>query len=221
MKKLLIYIILACTVTYPTFAATVFDLQSSNDSYLSVSKELPQLYKPTRLIIGQVNKIKLKAEPNSFATLITSFENTGTLKFQDHELQLGEKYKVVQSRVNENGIAEFDFELDDDEELIGKSIYLAVAVWKKQDYSDLLMAELIAPNGQESKSNKIVIHDKPSKPGFAGLIPGPASGQQVLDSVKYMTKEDDEEQGLIDIYDVQYNTNTPAMIRNMDVIESE
>lgn len=198
--------------------AAVFDLKATETGNTILNKTTAELYKPTKFIIGEDNSIKIKADPDSNIMLMISYDKQGAFLSSGEKLRLGTDYTSMTGVVPKNGVIEFIIPIDNDENMVGKIVYLEAAVWTEEDKSDIKLATIMGSNAKESISNGIIIFPKPYKPKGAGITPGiPGLSKGLLDTYNYLNKNLD--QGLINIYDVEYNTKTPAIIRNMDALE--
>ncbi len=176
----------------------------------------PKVYKPTKLVLGEKAKFKIKAKPGLKALFMASLANTGTKVFHGKTLHLGPVFNTQEQIIPETGVLELFVSVVDDKKLIGEEIFFEVLLWEKDDYSDITKARIIGANGAETDRNYIFIkphHSTSSIPGFTPAIPG---GGNVMDTIDSITKDEEGEK----LYDIQYTQqNTPAVIRNLHSVE--
>ncbi|OGH98588.1 MAG: hypothetical protein A2104_07045 [Candidatus Melainabacteria bacterium GWF2_32_7] len=225
MKKLFLLFLMFNMISIPAFAQHEIELKPTKRPSLLIKRDFPMAYKPSRLIIGQENKISIKAVPGSYVSLAFSEENSGAPLFYGHKLRLGSDIKTQEGIIPENGFLELSISLPNDKNLDGKTIYLEVAIWKNQDFSDLELAKIIGINGRETNNNDILVSLPPqnaSKPTFAPAIPGAPiemmHAAQFIDEIKKEIKGQSTQGS--DVYQEMQNTyQTPVILRNLKAPE--
>jgi len=226
MKKLLLLILMFNLISIPAFAQQEIQFKPTKRPSLLIKRDFPMIYKPSKLIIGQENKISIKAEPGSYVSLAYSENNSGAPLFYGHKLRLGTERKTREAVIPENGLLELGLNLPNDKSLEGKTIYLEAVIWKDQDFSDLELAKVIGPNGRETSNNGVIVSLPPkdaSRPTFAPAMPGaPAEmmhAAKYIDDMKKGFKGEDsseEDESQPDIHrEMQNMYQTPVILRNL------
>ena len=202
-------------------------LPPSSQPELNVSTR-SSVFLPSKLIIGQKNVFIIKGDPGSKVSLAISNANRGAKPLAGKRLRLGETEKTIEAVMPATGVVEINYDLPEDESLINRVKYFEVALWKKEDFSDLELARTMSPSGVETLQNGVVISLPPTKhkgPSFAPVLPG--VGQEVLRSLEHIQKVKDGKVSneLLD------DGDTPAfldsaekrdiMLQNIDVINEE
>lgn len=186
MRRFCLFVLTLYLITSPVFAQQEIQLTPLKRSSLLITKEGPVVYKPTRLVTGQETKFKIKADPGSYASLATSYSNSGAPMFYGQKLRLGTDIKTLEGIVPDSGLLELNIEIPDNKDLENKPVYFEVAVWKNKDFSDLKIAKIMDPSGRETNSNEVLIKLPPentSLPGFSPVLPG-AELRPFMDSIE-------------------------------------
>lgn len=215
-KKHIIFSVIASIIFTMSANAQVFDLKSAKSSSYSINQTQPVVYKPSKLLIGTKTKFIIKADPESYVSLVTSDENRGAPEFHGHRLRLGEIINPHEAKVGSKGIVEIEIPMPQEKELVGKILFFEVLVWKNPNYSDMKVAKIMGINGQETDVNAVIIAEPPkntSVPGIGATIPGTDFNiNDAVDALNSSTKDfnnDDYYQGDI------YYRNEPLMLRNL------
>lgn len=215
-NKHIIFSVITSIIFSMSVNAQVFDLKSSRSSSYSVNQTQPVVYKPSKLIIGTKTKFVIKADPDSYVSLVTSDENRGAPEFHGHRLRLGEIINPHEAKVGSKGIVVIEIPMPQEKELVGKILFFEVLVWKNPDYRDMKVAKIMGINGQETDVNAVIIAEPPKNtavPGIGATIPGTDFNiNDAVDALNSSTKDfnnDDYYQG-----DMYYR-NEPLMLRNL------
>lgn len=224
MKKFILLLLIISSITLPAQAQQGIDfVKAEKRPILLLNRESPEVYKPTRLIIGQENKVLIKAEPGSCISLAYSESNTGAAPLYGQKLRLGSDLKTTEGIVPQNGLLELSIMLPDNKEFEGKTFYIEVAVWKNKDFSDIQLAKIVAPSGRETSSNSIVAALPPknaNKPTFTPTLPGaPLEMMQTMKFIEDMKQNKDSKDETDIDYDAQSSYRTPVIIRNLNAPE--
>jgi len=223
MKKTYVSLALIMLIAFSLpVKAQVFDLSSTKKSMSSINQDLPAVYKPSKLLIGNKTKFVIQAEPNSHVSLVTSEENGGAPEFYGHKLRLGQTLNPHEGIIGDNGILELEIPLPDEKSLIGKVLYFEVLVWKKADFSDLKVAKIKGIDGRETNINALIITDLPKKHSMPGIGPAiPGTGGDFSRAKEIFSKindtGDDDEQNYYQ--DEMYYKNGSLMLRNIHAPE--
>ncbi len=221
MKKIsFLFLILSVLTTNAVFAESSIEFQSYKKPSLLITRDYPQIYKPSRIYIGQENKFTVKAEAGSYVSVALSLENKGSDLFYGHELRLGKDIIATgEGKIAANGLAEIAVKVPEDKKLEGKSVYFECAVWKSEDFSDLKIANIISTSGRESGSNQVLLAlpvKDSNKPTLMPSLPGASS--EFIESMKTMNEIRETETQSIQ-KDFEFNMEDmyrkPLMLRNL------
>lgn len=215
MKKFIFLLMLANLIVHPAFSQTSIQFKpTERKQTLLINRNHPQVYKPSKLILGKSNKFIIKAEAGSYISLATSTSNEGAPLFYGHKLRLGNDITTYEGTIPANGILELEVKLPNDNSLDGKELFFEVAVWKNKDFSDLTIAKIISTGGTETQNNAIAI-SKPVEssfiPLFTPVIPGAPT-----EVIKTIEAIQDVKSGKVD-----YETYEEAEILNRPVIQRD
>lgn len=194
MMNKIFAILIIFLVSIPT-SARVLELSSAGQT--QEQAVYAEVYRPSKLIIGQSTAFIIKAPPDSNVRLLVAADEQGK-----------DIFAAIDGRVGEKGITEIQLELPEKEELINKVVFFDVIVWKNQDLSDLHSARIIGIDGMNTASNAIIIKPKPSTkilPGVGTTLPGVGDISRAMDAMK---------DGADYTEDV-YIHNKPLMLRNL------
>lgn len=217
-NKHIIFSVIASIIFSMSVNAQVFDLKSSKTSLYSINQTQPVVYKPSKLLIGTKTKFIIKADPESYVSLVTSDENRGAPEFHGHRLRLGEIINPHEAKVGSKGIVEIEIPMPQEKELVGKILFFEVLVWKNPDYSDMKVAKIMGINGQETDVNAVIIAEPPqntSIPVMGTTIPGTGlninDAMEVINNSRKNYREDSEN----NYYDRLHYNYEPLMLRNL------
>lgn len=169
-------------------------LTASSKQSLNVS-DRASVFLPSKLVIGEGGTFVVKGTPGAKVSLAVSNSNRGANPLMGHKLRLGETETTIEAVISPTGAVEINYPVPDDQALISKIKFFEVAIWTKDDFSDLTIARTISPAGKETLNNGIVITTPPeknSRPTFSPLIPG--VGQ---DMVRALEKVKEAKEGKI------------------------
>ncbi len=210
MLKIFVWFLFLNIFFHPVHAQ-VINLRSSNQGS---EKEVTsvEVYKPSKLIAGAQTRFIIKADPQTYVSIIFSKENSGAAPFYGSNLRLGDVFDEIKDVVGEKGIIEIKLQIPEDESLIGKTVYFEVIAWKKEDFSDLSKAKIIEINGRETNSNALVIVKQPNGSFIPDLGPSVPGLGNVSGTMREIHGQAGEE---IDYGDNAYYYNKPLMLRNL------
>lgn len=166
-------------------------LTSTNKPTLNVSDQA-SVYLPSKLIIGEGGTFVVKGTPGAHVSLAVSNSNRGANPLMGNKLRLGETETTIEAVVSPTGAVEIQYPLPDDPSLISKVKFFEVAVWTKEDFSDLVIAKTISPAGKQTLHNGIVITTPPEvkkAPAFSPVIPG--VGQDMIRAIEKVKEAQD------------------------------
>lgn len=212
LKKFIIVLFILNIFCLPA-SAQVLDLSSAKDDS-DIKQAFAEVYKPSRLIIGDKTEFIVKGEPGTFITIAFSSENEGAEPYYGQELRLGDIVDITEGVIGESGIAKLTIELPDRKDLLGATIYFEALVWQREDLSDIAKARIIGSNGLKSKYNAIIISDKPEKnsmPIFGAGMGGMGNISRTMDALSDQESADKDYLYSDDIY---YRSK-PLMLRNL------
>ncbi len=198
--KIFIFMFLFLTIFAVPSTARVLELSSMEETPPILNPA--EVYRPSKLIIGQKTGFIIKGEPNSFVALSLAAEESGE-----------ELIARIDGIIGEKGVTEILVELPDDEELINSIMYFAVAVWKNEDMSDIKRARVVDIDGKKTGTNVLIIAAKPESkklPGFGTNLPGVGNVSRTMDAIH-------SEQ---DIAPDAYYYNKPLILRNLRTPDS-
>ncbi|MGD9582015.1 MAG: hypothetical protein AB7V50_11640 [Vampirovibrionia bacterium] len=166
-------------------------LPPSSGPSLKVSNRA-SVYLPSKLIIGQENIFIVKGKAGSKVSLAVSNSNTGAAPLFGNKLRLGKTEETIEDVIPATGVLEIKYNVPQDDSLVDTIKYFEVAIWKKQDYTDMKIAVSISPSGRETNNNGITIAYPPSSgktPTFAPVMPG--IGQDIVRSIEKIKEAKD------------------------------
>ena len=219
MKKIFIILVLSLITTNTALAADSINFIPLAKHSLLMENNYPEVYKPSRLIIGNDTSFTIKADPGSNVLLAISQTNTGAPLFHGQMFNLGADLIQKEGLVPANGLIQLNFNLPNDKKLENKIYYFEVFVWKSNDFKDLKRAKIMAPNGRETDSNEITAILPPKNtlmPTFGPDIPGGQGLMKAVDTIEKMKKgnneapEKDYEMNNYSIYD------SSVLLRNLN-----
>ena len=224
MRKIFFYFALPAIIVFSLpVNAQVFDLSSTKKTSYEINQNIPVVYKPSKLIIGDKTKFVIKAEPKSHVSLVTSEACSGAPLYYGQKLRLGQNIKTHEGIVGENGIIELEFELPEAKELLGKMLYFEVLAWKKADLSDLKVAKIMGTDARETDVNAVLISEKSKSSYLPGIGPGiPGTGgdmgkaMEVFKQINETTTNENSE----NYYQNEiFSNDKPLMLRNLRLPE--
>jgi len=198
--KNFVFLLLTLFVFTSPLKARVLELSSMEET--PAEQVRAEVYKPSKLIIGQKTGFIIKADPNSFVALTIAADEEGE-----------DLLARIDGVIGEKGVIELFVELPDDEKLTNKILFFAVGVWKNEDMSDLRVARVVDIDGRTTMSNALVIAPKPDSrklPGFGTAMPGVGDVSRTMDAIH-------NEQ---DITPDEYYYNKPLILRNLRTPDS-
>jgi len=202
--------------------AQVFDLSSTKKFSTPVNLGTPEVYKPSKLVIGTSAKFVIKAKPQSHVSLVTSDENIGAALFYGYKLRLGQIINPHEGIVGKNGIIELEIPLPYKKELAGKILYFEVLVWQNSDYSDLEIAKIMGIDGRESDNNAVLITEPLKNTNMPGLSPGISGVGDFNKTMEIMDRINESSYNDSSDYDDEMNyINEPLIIRNLRLPETK
>ena len=159
-----------------------------NSRLSQLIKRKPNLYLPSRLLIGQENKFTLQGTPGHEVTLYISPQDAGLKAPNGQLLRVGEESEAIKGIIPQNGVLSLAIPLPDDTELDGKEIFVEAITWKAPDYSDLEILELVDSTGRRSSENKLAIA-KPTKGKGAFILPSmPGVSPQMIQQITTLSE---------------------------------
>ena len=223
MKKIFLILLLAALSTNTAFADSDINFRPLAKHNLLMESNSPQVYMPSRLLIGDNSTFTIKADAGSHVLLAVSDQNTGASSFHGQVFNLGASYTQKEGIVPENGLLQLNYQLPNDKKLENKTYYFEVFVWKSEDFADLKKAKVMGPNGRETDSNEItaIIPTKNASGfRFGPDMPGmPGSGQEFMNTVDKLQSLDKKNNTSTERdYDVDDSNiyTSPVLIRNLN-----
>lgn len=168
------------------------DLHNSRLSQLV--KRKPSMYMPSRLLIGAENRFTLQGPAGSHVTLYLSPQPDGFKTPDGQLLRVGTENEQVTGLIPENGVLELAFPVPNEEDLVGKNLFVEAVSWKNDDLSDLTIFELVDSTGRRASENYLAI-SKPANGRGAMILPNlpgmPGGMIQRMTQITDVTKEGD------------------------------
>ncbi len=150
-------------------------------------QEKPTLYLPSRLLIGVDNRIVVRAAAGSQVRLYLSPGNSGFRSPDGQVLQVSEEHQALEGTIPENGVLQLQVPVPNEDDLIGRDVYIDAITWQNPDYSDLKRMEWVDATGRRATDNKISIAKAVDPKRGANVIPSlpglPSNALQQLGTV--------------------------------------
>ncbi len=213
MLKKIIYTLLILNIfSLPGFAQ-VIDISSARDNP-RIKPPMAEIYKPSRLLIGDKTEFTVKGDPGTYVIIVFSAENEGAKPYYGQHLRLGNIIDKIEGVIGEKGIAKLDLEIPEREDLVGAIIYFEALVWKTDDLSDVKKARIMGASGIETSYNAISIEKKPEKHSLPLIGPGIGGMGDVSRTMEALSSQKSSEKDYLYNDDMYYH-NKPLMLRNL------
>ncbi len=213
MLRLLIYTLLTLNIACLPVFGQVLDLSTAkNNSYLN--QPIAEVYKPSKLIIGDKTSFIVKGEPGTSVILAFSPKNKGSEPYYGEQLRLGAIVDKIEGIIGENGIAKLELKLPENKNLIGAILYFEALVWKNEDFRDISRAKIVGINGRESSYNGIIIDKKQVHSSLPAIGPGVGGVGNLSRTMEAISGREASDKEYLYTDDVYYR-NKPLMLRNL------
>ena len=180
--SLAIGLALTSSVTLAQFCPQTAEAGARPKSRLNqLIRNKPNLYMPTRLVIGEDNKFVVRAPAGNKVVIFLSPFNSGMTTPNGKPLRVGKENQLLEGYTSEKGVAVLTVPLPDEKSLSGQPVYIeGYTVGDTEGYSDLEVLELLKPNGHAA-SNNVVMIQEPNETHGAMVMPGiPGVGSDML-----------------------------------------
>lgn len=216
LKKITKIVFISLIINFINLAvyAQVIDLSSSKNIFRIKSAEI---YKPSKLIIGEETGFVIKADPGTYVTLVFSGESSGAAPVYGQNLRIGTVFDKVEGIVGEKGIIELKLKIPEEKTLGGKIIYFEALTWQQKDLSDLATARIMGIDGKETYNNALIMANKindSSTPIFTPSMPGMGNVSDTMNALSGQNNEENEE-----LREEMYYRNKDLMLRNLNAPE--
>lgn len=145
-------------------------------------KNMPKLYLPYQLVIGESQQITVQGPPNQTIRLYLSPNGRGFITDDGLLLRVGKEREVVEATTNEQGVAKLDITLPNESTLDGHVLFIdGSVVSQAADGSETnQQLQWLDPSGQKTTENRVVM-SLPSDGQGATVLPGlPGMGGDML-----------------------------------------
>ncbi|MBY0404845.1 MAG: hypothetical protein K2X66_13170 [Cyanobacteria bacterium] len=162
-----------------------------NSRLSQLIKKKPNLYLPSRLLIGTDNKFTLQGPPGSSVILYLSSTFEGMKAPNGVALRVGSDNQQVSGVIPESGVLELVAPIPDEEILVGKNLFVDAILWKDEEYRDMAVFDMVDSTGRRANENYISIAKASSGKGAFVMpnVPGlPAGMMQQLNNLSDMSK---------------------------------
>lgn len=162
MRFLILYLLIYLSCINPTYANERYEYKLSGSNLLlsrTANNAQLCLFKPSRLILAEDNKILIKGIPGNFVSLAYSKSNSGS-SLMGQKTRLGSDFQTVEGKINEKGFVELNLNLGESKFNEGDNLYLELASWSDKNYKDLTLAKIYGIDGQITNSNSISVVKK-------------------------------------------------------------
>lgn len=126
------------------------------------------LFKPSKFIIGEKNKVTVKGKPDYFVSVAYSEYNSGAPDVMGIKLRLGREFKTIEKQIPKTGVVEIEIPVNSIFEDKDK-LYLEALCWSKNDFSDIEKVEILDSIAQKADLNAVVLV-KTKKNSFFQLL---------------------------------------------------
>lgn len=185
-----------------------------NSRLSQLVRQKPSLYKPTRLFVGEDNKVIVRAPAGNTVVLVMSSQPGKTKAPNGQLLQVNTEHKALKQTATEKGVAVFEVPVPDNERLAGQALFLHGYTYSAEDYADLEVLSLVGPTGRPVNYNGLEIQVRSSGEGTM-LMPGmPGMSASMLRRLSTIgeVSSDDRKKELVDDGDIDrdnvYDQNT-------------
>lgn len=125
---------------------------------LSENSVSPRMYLPGRLVLGRAEEFIVKGKPGAWVAVAMADKNTGAKDIAGHKIRLGSDRKLVSLvRIGDTGIAQMFIETPVQGDMIGSPFFFEAAIWTKDDFSDVEIAETVTPEKSEGADNGVIV----------------------------------------------------------------
>ncbi len=213
MFKNFICAMLIMVISCVSVSAQVIDLSSTRGD-IKLKSTIAEVYKPSRLVIGEKAEFLIKGEPGTFVVIVFSGENKGAEPYYGQQLRLGAIVDKIEGIIGDNGIAKLVLEMPESEDLVGASVYFETLVWKEEDLSDISKAKIVGNNGKETGYNAILIGQRSNDGRIPIIGPGVGGVGDLSRTMKAITQKEGSEKNYLYTDDIYYRSK-PLMLRNL------
>lgn len=187
--------------------------QTRGNSRLSqLIRNKPNLYLPSRMLIGEENKFTFQGPPGSQVILYVSAEPSGMEAPDGQPLRVGAENQQFTGTIPEKGVLEMTVPLPHEEFLIGKSMFVEGILWTQEDYADLAVFEIVDSTGRRSGANALVISQMSNGKGafIMPAMPGMPSG--LVNQITTLSEMDGGDKRKMELIDRDGDLNRDVMI---------
>lgn len=206
---LLSLLALSLAVPMATMGVPVQAGEVRNSRLSQLIRKKPSMYLPSRMVIGIENKFTLQGNPGTQVVLYLSPDAEGMKAPDGQMLRVGTENQEVSGIIPDNGVLELTVPLPNEEELVGKNIFVEAIGWKSEDYSDLSVFELVDSTGRRSSENYLAISKQSNGKGAFVLpsMPGMPAGlmQQISNLSEIQNEGDPRKKELLDNGNIDRN----------------
>lgn len=150
-------------------------------------KSTPNLYMPSRFLIGQEHTLLVKAPAGNRVVVFISPDHTGFTKAPAGlDLHIGEQTERLEGIASDKGVAKIRLVMPDNEAMEGHHVFLDGYTYSLADESDAQQLSWMDPTGRQTRVNSIQIAKMSDGTG-ARILPGlPGVGGEMLRRVSTM-----------------------------------
>lgn len=135
-------------------------------------RETPNLYLPTRLIIGEEQTILVKAPAGNKVVVFISPQSSGYPDAPNGlDLNIGADVERLEAVANEKGVAKIILSLPKNENMAGRHIFMDGYTHQSEDGSDAMRLSWMDPTGRQTAVNSVQLA-MPSDGTGAMILPG-------------------------------------------------
>jgi hypothetical protein len=208
-------VVLAVGVGLQLWSAADAQQTRGNSRLSQLIRNKPNLYLPSRMLIGEENKFTFQGPAGSQVILYVSAEPSGMEAPDGRPLRVGAENQQFTGTIPEKGVLEMTVPLPHEEFLIGKSMFVEGILWTQDDYADLAVFDIVDSTGRRSGANALVISQMSNGKGafIMPSMPGMPSGLvNQITTLSEMKGGDQRKKELIDLdgdlnRDVMLNQN--------------
>ncbi|MEI7474318.1 MAG: hypothetical protein WCK67_06020 [bacterium] len=221
MKRLLILPVVFMFIMMPCYSKEMNINLENKSKTIETNRYDLKLFKPSRIILNQDNKILVEGKPGNFVSVAYSKYNSGADNLMGQSLRLGSDFKTIEGTLNDKGFAELNLNLNESVVKEGETLYFEVASWSQKDYKDLRLANIYNTSGKITDSNAVIVVR--AKKGLSIPMLSPGMGMPNTNINETMDAIENINNGTYDeskyIYPKEFYYDRPSMFMNINAPE--
>lgn len=176
-------------------------LEPHNSRLSQLVRRKPNLFLPSRILIGTENRFIIQGQAGSHVALYVSPDDQGFDSPGGQPLRVGKEHQEFTGLIPENGVLEMTVPMPNEAVLVGKQVYIEGVIWRVDDFSDMTVMDITDATGRRTAENGLEISKAANGKGafIVPSMPGMPSGlMQQLSTLSEVQNGDKRKLELID-----------------------